>query len=203
MGAAESGHAKPHAGPHAARAEPHASPHAALGGRTQACTQVRTRLRRPARRPGQGKGDSLEPPTRRSFSPPRPWKLTGCGKLRTTGHPPPDLPTTVGNPASIHRPGFPQLRTASASRIVRGERIYNSHASIFFRGDARGPAPRPCSRPPWDDHPTAHPLKIEPPSWTTRSPVRADASAPARAPGHNTSGRLPFRPPAQRSTSRG
>jgi hypothetical protein len=31
--------------------------------------------------------------------PPRLWNLTGHGKLRTTGHPPPDLPTPVGNPS--------------------------------------------------------------------------------------------------------
>jgi hypothetical protein len=103
VGAAESGRAKPHAGPHAARAEPHASPHVALDSRTQACTQVRTRPRRPARRPGRGLATLRSRTGRRSFPPPGLWKLTGCGKLLATGHPPPDLPTTVGNPC-LHPP---------------------------------------------------------------------------------------------------
>ena len=123
VGAAESGRAKPHAGPHAARAEPHASPHAALESRTQACTQVRTRPRRPARRPGRGHGDSLELPGQAKLSPSqaveadRMWKAPG----HRPPAPGPSHNRWKSRPPST-APGFPQLRTASATRSQRGRR---------------------------------------------------------------------------------
>ena len=102
-------------------------------------------------------GDSTEPPVQASIPPPRLWKLTGCGKLRATVHPPPDLPTTVGNPGRPSTtPGLPQLHTASATR----------------------------DRYLWpevlqDDNPPAHPRKLHPPWRTATFPRPADANAPA------------------------
>jgi hypothetical protein len=63
-------------------------------------------------------------PGRRSFPPPRLWKLTGCGKLRATGHPRPDLPTTVGNPG-LHPPpryshSYAQPRRRGSQKRRRG-----------------------------------------------------------------------------------
>jgi hypothetical protein len=89
--------AEPHAGPHAALREPQADLRADLDAAAQTCTQARIRLPRLRRAACAWRG----------FPPPRLWKLTGCGKLRTTSHPPPDLPTTVGNPGPRPPPGIP------------------------------------------------------------------------------------------------
>jgi len=89
-------------------AEPHAGPHAATQARTQ---------------PGRGHGDSTAAHGQVELPPPRLWKLTGCGKLRATGHPSPGPSHNrwKSRPPST-APGFPQLRTASATKGQRGRR---------------------------------------------------------------------------------
>jgi hypothetical protein len=151
------------------------------GGRTipatQSRMQVRTRpcgaARRPARKSTRGHQARMQAwtgrPGRRSFPPPRLWKLTGCGKLRTTSHPPPDLPTTVGNPAPIHRPGFPQLPQPRRARSISGRKAL---IAIFLCGfEEKGSRPRGLAlhgRQPWDDYPSAR----------SRSTVRGMTSFP-------------------------
>ena len=87
-------------------------------------------IRPPSRAPPFGGGpilprpvlDAIVPARARTsvgtaaFPLPRLRNLTERGKLRATTHPPPDLPTPVGNPGL--RPttlGFPQLRAAAAT----------------------------------------------------------------------------------------
>jgi hypothetical protein len=117
----------------------------------QSRTQVRTRLwiaaRRPARKSARGSGDPHAATQARTqtwtrswrlcggarageaFPPPRLWKLTGCGKLRATGHPPPDLPTTVGNPG-LHPP---PRDSHSYAQPLRREAIEEEQREIPFR----------------------------------------------------------------------
>ena len=50
--------------------------------------------------------------------PPRLWNLPGHGKLRATAHPPPDLPTPLGNPG--RPPSTPRIPTATHSHDGEG-----------------------------------------------------------------------------------
>jgi hypothetical protein len=69
----------------------------------------------PPRGGGGGGGSGAGPPVRPPKSPPpRLWKLPGYGKLRATAHPPPDLPTPLGNPG--RPPSTPRIPTATHSR---------------------------------------------------------------------------------------
>ena len=152
------GSGRPHAGLHA-------TPHAALRSRKQ----VRTRLRRPAHSSGQGHGDSWSCPGKRSLPPPRLWKLTGCGKLRATGRPAPGPSHNrwKSRPPSTAQ-GFPQLRTASATRSQEGRRGRRKPQIDIF------PYTEPRARgttPPGPPRELRREMTTQPPT-RSRSPVR-------------------------------
>src|SRR5215210_278091 len=123
-----------------------------------------------------------------------------------TTHPPTLLRSTLRGMTSFPRPRLRNRPRASSSR--RGTTtLPPTHSSSAVRGMTIFPSPRWTQsppreiRPPWDDYPPAHPLKIHLPRDDQLPPGRADAIAPARAPA--AVGRLPFRPPSRDPPSAG
>ena len=108
------------------------------------------------------------------------------------------FPQPLEIPASIHRPGIPtathSLGDEEPRRKKRKKKTANRHSSMHrapgLGGQSPPGHPRELRRP-WDDYPTTRPLKIQPPSWMTSSPVRADAHAPLAS----------TRPPCERTTN--
>jgi len=129
-------------------------------------------------------GDSLELQGRRGFPPLRLWKLTGCGKLRATGRPPPgsshnrwkSLP-----PSSA--PGFPQLRPASATRRQSGRRKGRKPqiaTFLCFRASEPPPGTRASSAAAADGFPSVHPLEIDVRRLASIRPATLPQSPPSQ-----------------------
>jgi hypothetical protein len=122
--------------------------------------------------------------------PPRLWNLTGHGKLRTTGHPPPDLPTPVGNPS-------PQSTTRDSHRYTQPRRGGDRHWTTTRRaaqsipcyhthalGGTTWPPPAPRSgevgewtAAPWTTRPVTAP-KLRPLPPPARPVLRPPAPCP-------------------------
>src|SRR6185436_1570476 len=163
----------------------HTGLHAARASRTQLRTRPWEAARRSARKSARGyAGPHADlaaamatppgPPGQAKRSPhPRLWKLTGCGKLRATGHSPPDLPTTVGNPA-LRPPPRDFHSSPSLGERVRSSRstISNSHFSMYIpereaRAEHLQLAPAAVGR-----------LPIRPPAQVRPSVVRPASARP-------------------------
>jgi hypothetical protein len=170
VGAEESGHARPRAG-RTRLAQTCTQVHMRLRGAARrsarksacgfgncapTCMQIRTRPPRLARRPWSAPwATPWSCQARRDLPPPRLWKLTGCGKLRATGQPPPDLPTTVGNPGLQPPPrDSHSYAPASATPREKEEKEENRKSTLLYICRASGLRGR---------LPPGHPRETRPP----------------------------------------